>query len=72
MSSTKAVGVRIEIDVLEKIKQHEPSFVLSDFIRCALREYSEKLSRDAVNELNVRLCAFERAEWLKRNAGGFA
>jgi len=71
MSSTKAVGVRIEIDVVEKIKQYDPSFVLSDFIRCALREYSEKLSRDAVKDGTVHLCASERAEWLKGNVGRF-
>lgn len=41
MSSTKSVGVRIDIDIFDKIKEREPDFVLTDFVRSALREYAE-------------------------------
>jgi len=52
MSSTKAVGVRIDIDVFNKIKQLDPCFVLSDFVRCALQEHSNELSKNQVREFN--------------------
>jgi hypothetical protein len=65
MSRTKAVGVRIEIDVLEEIKQLEPYFVLTDFVRCALQEHKEKLIRDRVREANERHLQQERMRDIK-------
>jgi hypothetical protein len=36
MSSTKPVGVRVPIDLLERAKKDNPNF--SEFVRCVLRQ----------------------------------
>ena len=36
MSSTKPVGVRVPIDLLERAKKDHPNF--SEFVRCVLRQ----------------------------------
>lgn len=69
MSSTKAIGVRIEPDVILDIKQYDYSFVLSEFVRCALRDYRDKLHKEAVHEVNRRYMELENKNYLNEKYG---